>query len=242
MYKPDSHFYLPSLQVGEHRLDSDESLHAAKVCRAVPGDILDLCDGQGHFAQGHITVASPKECVVRVDTVITDPRPQPRLHLGLSCLKDDDIEEVVFHCSQLEVASITLLRTEHSLEPRKSDLERTLRRCQAKSLVSLKQSRKPWLTTLHGPYFLQDWLHSASGELIVCDPAGPIHAPAGMELFASATLLVGPEGGFSENEIALLHAWQQGTHTHLLGLGATRLRAVTAPLFALGVLAAQNPR
>jgi 16S rRNA (uracil1498-N3)-methyltransferase len=239
MYKPDSHFYLPVLSVGEHVLDAEESLHAVKVCRAAPGDTLELCDGLGHFALGTITVANPKECRVAVAAVTTSPQARPALHLALACLKDDDIEDVVFHCAQLEIASITLLRTEHSLEPRKSDLERTLRRCQAKSLVSLKQSRKPWLTVIQGPVYLADWLKTASGDLIVCDPEGAVRAPEGYGSMASATLLVGPEGGFSVTELAQLRGGNGATRTHLLGLGPTRLRAVTAPLFALGVLAAR---
>lgn len=237
MHKPDSHFYVNALIEGELMLDAEQSLHAVKACRASLGDEIDLCDGQGHFAKGRISLASPKECRVLVESVLHSPSPKPSLHLALSCLKDDDIEEVVFHCTQLPIGGITLLRTEHSLEPRKSDLERTLRRCQAKSLVSLKQSRKPWLSPVEGPIYLQDWLKQEQGELILCDPAGPCQAPAGFALFERATLLVGPEGGFSQGELALMQAYRGGSHTHLLGLGATRLRAVTAPLFALGILA-----
>lgn len=237
MHKPDSHFYVNALNEGELTLDAEQSLHAVKACRASLGDELDLCDGLGHFAKGRIVLASPKECHVVVKCVEQSPVPPPRLHLALACLKDDDIEEVVFHCAQLPVGSITLLRTEHSLEPRKSDLERTLRRCQAKSLVSLKQSRKPWLSPVEGPIYLRDWLGQDQGELIVCDPAGPCRAPEGFALFPKASLLVGPEGGFSQGELDQMRAYQGGTHTHLLGLGATRLRAVTAPLFALGILA-----
>jgi len=239
MYKPDSHFYLSALTIGEAILDAEESLHAVKVCRAAPGDQLELCDGLGNFALGTITVADPRRCGVRIDAVQHCTQPPPRLHLALACLKDDAIEDVVFHCAQLEVASITLLRTEHSLEPRKSDLERTLRRCQAKSLVSLKQSRKPWLTRVEGPFYLGEWLEKQDGELVICDAAGSIRAPQGYAKMEKATLLVGPEGGFSQGELELFKAWRGGVHTHLLGLGPTRLRAVTAPLYALGVLAAE---
>lgn len=241
MHQPDTHFFLPQLSVGTAILDPDESLHAIKVCRAAPGDCLQLCDGQGHFAQGRVLEANPKACSIQISHIQNSDRNPPRLHLALACLKDDAIEEVVFHCSQLEIGSITLLRTEHSLEPRQSDLNRSLRRCRAKSLVSLKQCRKPWLTQIFGPIYFKDWLlHDAHGELIVCDPRGPVHAPHGWAQFESSTLLVGPEGGFSLEELVQLEQWKGGSHTHWLGLGPTRLRAVTAPLYALGILSAHG--
>lgn len=237
MKTPDSHFYLSKITTGLVSLDSDESQHAIKVCRATTGDSLELCDGQGHFAIGTIVTADPKACQLRIDSVQTTDRPRPRLTLALACLKDDDIEDVIFHCSQLEIAEVAMLRTERSLEPRKSDLERTLRRCQAKSLVSLKQSRKAWETRVHGPFWLTDWLADFSGELIVCDPRGACRAPGRFAHFERSALLVGPEGGFSPDELEMFAKWRDGSHTHWLGLGPTRLRAVTAPLYALGILA-----
>lgn len=237
MKTPDSHFYLSKITTGLVSLDSDESLHAIKVCRASTGDSLELCDGHGHFAVGTIEVPDPKACQLRIDQVQTTDQPRPRLTLALACLKDDDIEDVVFHCSQLEIDEVVLLRTERSLEPRKSDLERTLRRCQAKSLVSLKQSRKAWETRVHGPYWLTEWLAEFSGDLIVCDPRGACTAPSGYGQMERPALLVGPEGGFSPEELDAFTRWREGLHTHWLGLGATRLRAVTAPLYALGILA-----
>jgi 16S rRNA (uracil1498-N3)-methyltransferase len=237
MRTPDNHFYLPNLSIGEAALNPEESLHAVKSFRVQPGDTLELCDGQGRFAQGTVLNADSKACTLRITSVSISNTPPPRLHLAIACLKDDALEEIVFHCSQTELASITFLRTEHSSEPRDSDLERTLRRCRAKSLASLKQSRKAWLTEIYGPITFKEWLEKDSGERIVCDISGPCRAPAGYADMKRVTLFIGPEGGFSEQELNAL----RGERTHFLGLGNTRLRAVTAPLFALGVLAQPTP-
>ena len=94
MKTPDSRFYCPLITVGTIILDENESSHAVRVCRAANGDMLQLCDGLGHYADATITKADAKVCEVRVDTVEEAPLKRPRLNLGIACLKDDALEEV----------------------------------------------------------------------------------------------------------------------------------------------------
>ena len=85
MKTPDSRFYCPLISVGTITLDENESSHAVRVCRACEGDVLQLSDGVGHFADAVIEVADAKACVVRVDTVIEAAN--PRCRSGLPALK-----------------------------------------------------------------------------------------------------------------------------------------------------------
>ena len=151
MKTPDSRFYCPLISVGTITLDENESSHAVRVCRAGVGDILQLSDGLGHYADAVITKADAKACEVQVDSIIEATNPRPKVSLGIACLKDDALEEVVFHAAQTEIDSIVFLRTDYSQEPKNSDLHKTVRRAELKSLVSLKQSKKPWLTRIEGP-------------------------------------------------------------------------------------------
>ena len=239
MKTPDSRFYCPLISVGTIILDENESSHAVRVCRAVNGDILQLCDGLGHYADATITKADAKACEVRVDTVEDAPFNRPRLNLGIACLKDDALEEVVFHAAQTETDSIIFLRTDYSQEPKNSDLKKTVRRAELKSLVSLKQSKKPWMTRIEGPIEFDKWLKDYQGDLILCDIDGERKLDLGLgESSANGnatpiTLLVGPEGGFSPREIEAIKTFKNGK-VHLLNLGNTRLRARTAAIIALG--------
>ena len=230
MKTPDSRFYCPQISVGEFTLDENESSHAVRVCRATIGDTLELSDGLGHFANAVIVKADPKACTVRVDSFETVPGERPKLNLAIACLKDDALEEVVFHAAQTEIDTIFFLRTDFSQEPKNSDLHKLVRRAELKSLVSLKQSKKPWLTRIEGPIEFDHWLESYEGDLVLCDMEGSRNAPA---LDRKTTLLVGPEGGFSPREIEKIKAFQQGK-TALVNLGNTRLRARTAAVIALG--------
>lgn len=239
MKTPDSRFYCPLITAGTITLDENESSHAVRVCRACVGDVLQLSDGVGHYADALIEVADAKACVVRVDTVIESERARPKVSLGIACLKDDALEEVVFHAAQTEIDKIIFLRTDFSQEPKNSDLKKTVRRAELKSLVSLKQSKKAWMTAIEGPVEFDKWLASYLGDLILCDIDGERQlnlsgdGSGANENTAPITLLVGPEGGFSPREIEAIKTFQNGK-VHLLNLGNTRLRARTAAIIALG--------
>ena len=240
MKTPDSRFYCPLISVGTIVLDENESSHAVRVCRAANGDILQLCDGLGHYADATITKADAKACEVRVDAVEDATAKRPRINLAIACLKDDALEEVVFHVAQTETDSIVFLRTDYSQEPKNSDLHKLVRRSELKALVSLKQSKKPWMTHIEGPIEFDKWLKDYQGDLILCDIDGERKLDLGLEENADGkcvavpiTLLVGPEGGFSPREIEAVKSFTNGK-VHLLNLGNTRLRARTAAVIALG--------
>ena len=230
MRTPDSRFYCPQIGVGTFMLDENESSHAVRVCRATAGDTLELCDGLGHFADATIVKADPKACEVRIDKFDTVSTERPKLNLAIACLKDDALEEVVFHAAQTEIDTIYFLRTDFSQEPKNSDLHKLVRRAELKSLVSLKQSKKPWLTRIEGPIEFDRWLDTYEGDLVLCDINGEKSVPV---LEQGTTLLVGPEGGFSDKEISRIKSYQRGKTT-LSNLGNTRLRARTAAIIALG--------
>ena len=230
MRTPDSRFYCPQIGVGTFTLNENESSHAVRVCRATAGDTLELCDGLGHFADATIVKADPKACEVRINKFDTVSTERPKLNLAIACLKDDALEEVVFHAAQTEIDTIYFLRTDFSQEPKNSDLHKLVRRAELKSLVSLKQSKKPWLTRIEGPIEFDRWLDTYEGDLVLCDINGDKNAPT---LDQRTSLLVGPEGGFSDKEISRIKSYQRGKTT-LINLGNTRLRARTAAIIALG--------
>ena len=230
MRTPDSRFYCPQIDVGEFSLDENESSHAIRVCRATAGDILQLSDGNGRFADATIVKADPKACIVRIDSFETVSKERPLLSLAIACLKDDALEEVVFHAAQTEIDTIYFLRTDFSQEPKNSDLHKLVRRAELKSLVSLKQSRKPWLTRIVGPVEFDKWISAYNDDLVLCDIDGQKDVQV---LERPTTLLIGPEGGFSPREIDAIKSYNRGKSTPI-SLGKTRLRARTAAIIALG--------
>jgi len=224
----DSNFFLESLELGEAVLNRNESLHIAKSFRAHVGDFLELCDGKGRFADAELVEVSPEKCKVLIKS-ISKQTPPPQVHLAIGCLSDSGEEDITFHTAQLPLAAIHLLRTERSLEPRVSDLSKLRRRMEAKSLAALKQSRKAWLTEIKAPVYLSEFLKSFKGNLIVCDKNGELAINNSFVDNLSLAIITGPEGGFSAAELEMMNK----KNAYFLSLGDTRLKAVSAPIFAL---------
>lgn len=233
MRTPDSNFYHSPLAVGQFELSEEESHHATKVCRAAVGDTLRLCDGEGHFANAKIVEIGKKACTVEVEAIETIEK-RPHLNLGIACLKDDGNEEIALHTAEADLANIILFRTDYSQEPKNASLDRVVRRSELKARVSLKQSMKAYETKIVGPVVLKEWLKTATGTLVLCDIDGQDEIPANIRNSEEpVTLLVGPEGGFSPEEITAIKS-APNAKICLLKLGNTRLRARTAALFAIG--------
>ena len=224
----DSNFFLESLRLGEAILNKHESLHIAKSFRAHVGDTLELCDGKGRFASAELAEVSPEKCRVLIKS-ISEQTPPPQVHLAISCLSDSGEEDITFHAAQLPLTAIHLLRTERSLEPRASDLGKLRWRMEAKSLAALKQSRKAWLTEIKAPVYLNEFLENFKGNLIVCDKSGELAVNHSFADNLPLAILTGPEGGFSDTELEMM----KNKNAHFLSLGDSRLRAVSAPIFAL---------
>jgi len=225
----DSNFFLDTLTLGEATLSQTESAHIIRSFRAHEGDILTLCDGKGRFADAELAEVAQNACKVNIKS-ISKQEPRPQIHLAIGCLSDGGEEEITFHAAQMPLAAIHLLRTERSLEPRDSELNKLRRRMESKSLVALKQSRKSWLTEIKAPVYLSEFLENFKGNLIVCDQIGnstlsTINYPL--------SIITGPEGGFSGAELEAM----KNKNAIFLSLGSTRLRSVSAPIFALGKIA-----
>lgn len=224
---------MPEFPVGTSiSLNAEESGHAIKVFRHRLGDFLKLGNGKGIQGIGRVIQAQPECCIVQLESTPIST-PSPRIHLAIACLKDNDLEEVMESCGQLELASLTLLRTNHSQEPRNSDLSRTIRRLEMKSMVAFKQCQKAWMTTVLGPTSFDTWVNSAP-SLILCDMSGASQLPDTWKNrnFGDVCLAIGPEGGFSNTEINSMEEKQ----AFRMQLGNTRLRAKTCPAIALGAL------
>lgn len=238
----ESQFFVPipaNSQVGSLiHLDKEESTHAVKVFRHRVGDSLKIGNGEGVQGIGQITQASTDCCVLALQSIepITPPS---RIHLAIACLKDNDLEEVMESCGQLELASLTLLRTDHSQEPRESDLLRTVRRLELKSMVAFKQSQKAWITRVIGPLPFEQWLPTVS-SIMLCDMSGKTCVPDSWKSreHGDLCLAIGPEGGFSNREIDAM----MNKGAFRMQLGNTRLRAKTCPAIALGALLGMNVR
>jgi 16S rRNA (uracil1498-N3)-methyltransferase len=148
----------------------------------------------------------------------------------LSLLKGRDLEEPVEGLCQLAVNAIHLVTTDHTQEFKGQDHGKLVERLRAKSLVGLKQAKKPWLTEIHNPVPIREFKRQYSDLDLVLLHMGEDRVP---ERFTRAFAVVtGPEGGFSNLEIE----WIIESGCYQLNLGETRIRGTHAPILACGKL------
>ncbi len=222
-------------------LDPEESRHAVRVLRMRQGDPIDVTDGRGALHHCTILEASEKGCVVQPLTSDLRP-PTSDLHLAVAPTKNPSrMEWLVEKAVEMGVGDITLLRCDRS---ERSFLK--TERLQKLAVSAMKQSLRTLLPAIGEAVVLRDWLHSkfkiqnSELKLIAHCEAGQPRTPLAdlLKPGRPATILIGPEGDFSAEEIAL--ALELGFRP--VSLGPSRLRTETAALYAVAAFNLINDR
>jgi len=220
-------YYQPELpDAGIIRLREDEERHLLKVRRARSGDFFRCTDGRGKTArviiggrdaQGHLYTIEKTEIVMP---------PAPMIHLAVALPRQESRMEWLLEKSvELGVQQITPLITQRGIRERiRTDrLEKIM-------ISALKQSLSAHLPVLNQPTHLEEFLRMNHTQILLahCLP-GPKKLIGQLKLVPQPTLMIGPEGDFSEQEVMTL---SQKNATSV-SLGDLRLRTETAVLVAL---------
>ncbi len=237
-------FFAPALDPGDDlvELPRDEAEHLTRVLRLTVGDTVAVFDGRGREFLAKVASALRREVRVQLIERI-DAAAEPSVHLTLvqAVLKGDKMDDVVRDAVMLGVAAIQPLVT-HRTETTAAALRRGARveRWQRVALASVKQSRRAVLPEIRTPLTLETYLDDppAALRLMLVEPrasettAHPFSKIAGRRAPADAALLVGPEGGWTDQECAA--AAEAGVV--LVTLGHRTLRADAVPVAAISVL------
>nr|WP_297457734.1 16S rRNA (uracil(1498)-N(3))-methyltransferase [uncultured Halomonas sp.] len=208
--------------------------HVAAVLRLREGAALRLFDGRGHEAVAELVEVTRKRVVARIATVTAGRGESPlAVHLGQAVSKGERMDYAIQKAVELGVAAITPLYTEHGDVRLKGDREaRKLAHWQGVAASACEQCGRATLPTVHAPQLLSEWLAGRDEALcLVLHPATESAWRDGRDA-TSAALLIGPEGGLSEAEVA--RANDAGFTP--LTLGPRILRTETAPVVALTLL------
>ncbi len=219
-------YYHSDLSSKSITLGREESNHCVKVLRKKNGDTITLMDGKGSIATGIISNASPKGCTIAIATLEKHPLPSPTVHLILAPTKNlDRMEWLCEKAAELGVTEISFVLCQNS-ERRVLKTERLNK----KVISAIKQSGNPFAPTLNelepfGTTIAQ--MPNTPGARYICyvDPNNPTMLKDS-EAKDPYTLLIGPEGDFTTEEVEL--ALQAGFKK--VSLGNNVLRTETAAL------------
>lgn len=220
-------FYAPNIhtETTEFVFDKEESKHIVKVLRKTEGSILHITNGKGFLFISEIIQASEKKCIVKItDTTFTNAKAY-RIHMVVAPTKmNDRYEWFLEKAAEIGVDEITPVICDHS-ERKVIKTERF-----DKILISaMKQSNQLYLPVLNEPVKLNDFLSKEiSGQKFIahCEETTKTELKNQIKLNEQYTLLIGPEGDFSTNEIN--KALEKGFQP--VALGTTRLRTETAAI------------
>lgn len=221
-------FYTPDIEDGYYTLNAEESKHCVRVLRLAEGQPVALVDGRGNWYNGVIDRPDVKGCGVKILNKTERYGERPfRLHLAVAPTKNiDRIEWMLEKCTEIGIDKITLLNTAHS-ERRTVKTERL----EKVIVAAMKQSLKAYLPELQAMVPFGEFISSCteSRKMIAhCHEGEKKRLDEVYQPGNDVVVLIGPEGDFSEEEVA-----EAGSRGFLpVTLGRSRLRTETAGLVA----------
>ena len=222
-------------------LDAEESRHAVRVLRLREGDELNVTDGKGNLYTCQIVEASDKACSIQSLSPLISHLSPFTFHLAVAPTKNPSrMEWLVEKAVEIGVGEFTLLDCDHS---ERSFLKTD--RLEKLAISAMKQSLHTVLPEIHPAVSLRDLLSTTHFPLPTqkfiahCEADKPRTPLAtALQPGQDTVALIGPEGDFSEEEIAL--ALECGFQP--VSLGPSRLRTETAALYAVTAFNLINDR
>ncbi|NOY28673.1 MAG: 16S rRNA (uracil(1498)-N(3))-methyltransferase [Planctomycetes bacterium] len=221
---PDRYYSVEPIRGTTATLAGSEAHHLLHVMRAKPGHPLVLFDGQGGEYQAELTHCGRSTVELRIGPKLDIEREHPfELTLAIALPKGDRQRWLIEKAVELGVSRLVPLRTARSVagsEQASSKLERYI-------IEASKQCGRNRLMQLAPPQKLAELLsQEASSIRILAHPGGGPFAELKLNSTENRTLAIGPEGGFSDEEVA--QTIEAGWKT--VGLGSRILRLETAAL------------
>jgi 16S rRNA (uracil1498-N3)-methyltransferase len=220
-------------------LTGPEAHHPANVLRKQPGDRVELFDGQGAAATAEIISLSRRTIELRIvdrSTAIETSRRQ--VTLATAVPKGDRFRWLVEKATELGVERLIPLQTTRSVvDPRSGKLDKMRQAV----IAACKQSGRNRLLEIAATTTLAELLDGRDGSqetesptLLIAHPGGEAidEALADVPVEMSLLMLIGPEGGFTDEEVAFAESYGAKT----VSLGPHILRIETAALAAAAVL------
>ena len=221
---------------GMLHVPGNEARHLKQALRTKAGYRIIGFDGQGHGWEAEIVEIGQDVITCRVIRSLSEePAPPVRFHICVGIVKGARMDLAVEKAAEIGASSFTPLITERGvIDPGRGKLERW----RNIALAAAKQSRRLTLMRIGSPVDISEMnsdRSSPSGCLVMdnSENAKPmIEHVATLKDVAEITIFIGPEGGFSPDEIDL---FTRGG-LPLVSLGGHPLRTETAVAVALGML------
>lgn len=216
-------------------VDGEEGHHAATVRRFRPGEELDLGDGAGTVAHCVVEEATKGRLAAKVLSIATMAAPTPPVTVVQALPKAERSELAIELATEAGADAFVAWQAQRCVARWESaaKVDKGLRRWGAVARSAARQSRRAYIPTVDGVRNTAELAGRIDGLTVVLHESATV-ALADLDVAQadSVTLIVGPEGGITDEEIATL----TGAGAVAVRLGPTVLRTSTAAAVALGAL------
>jgi len=228
---------------GVAELEGAEGRHAATVRRIRAGEVVLLGDGRGGRAIAEVSSVGGDRLTALVTARQQLPPPQPRVVLAQALVKGDRGELAVELATEAGVDAVLPWRASRCVAQWDGGARgaRALQRWRSTAREAAKQTRRAWVPEVGDAVDtagLAKRVEAAAGALVLHEAAESPLATAPLPADGELLLVVGPEGGITEAELAELC----GVGAVSVRLGPDVLRASTAAAVALGALGVLTAR
>jgi len=224
------------LAVGEECVLAGDRFHyLINVLRLSPGRPLVLFNGQGGEYKATVADVQKKRASVKIERFVDVERESPlAIELAIGISKGDRMDWIVQKATELGVTRITPLFTDRS-EVKLAGKRRDKKIAHWREVIvnACEQCGRNRLPVLDDIKSLAEWTEQGDTDCrLMLEFAEDADSPFQQPTPSSVALLVGPEGGFSEAEVALAKQKEFA----IWRLGPRVLRTETAPVAALSIL------
>lgn len=195
---------------GMVRITGEDARQIRVVLRLQPGDEIGVLDGSGREFCCVLEMVCKGEAFARVgEWVSLDVEPKMHITVVQSLAKGDKIEQVIQHGTEIGVSRFVLVQTERSVLKLSGEREKSrVYRWQRIAKEAAEQAHRAIVPVIEGVTSLQRALETmADTDILTLHPHGS--APSLAEwmrrnpLSRRVAFIVGPEGGLTDDEVAL---------------------------------------
>ncbi len=216
-------------------LDDNAFNHLIRVLRMKTGESITLFDGSNQITPAVIHEVNKKTVIVKTENSVLDNRESPlNIHLGQVISRGDKMEFTIQKSVELGVNTITPLLSERcGVKLDQERLEKKVQQWQKIVISACEQCGRNIIPSINPVMKLETWCANLTDSLKL-----NLHPKAEQGINQlpndnkNISLLIGPEGGLSNEEINMTHQYQ---FTDIL-LGPRVLRTETAALTAITAL------
>ena len=221
-------FYNPNFNINDKyiMLQGDENHHLVHVMRKKQGDTVNILNGSGLTAVCTIESVSKKLTKCKVESMEESARSNSRLSAAFALLKNKHDHLIIEKLTELGVSEFFPVITDRTIKRPKDSV---LKKFQSTALTAVKQCDNPFTPRINDAIGLKDFLNKIKQteyQLIIASETENKVFLKDIDLKEKVCILVGPEGGFSEEELELFK--EKGLYS--VSLGSHILRAETAAI------------